>query len=184
MQIWIANVAAVMLFYCIYCYLALVLIYLKFRSIPAVYVLFILLIGFLSLLPSLLNFEPPTLLPDGSYNFHRTFIADFMQFMIGVILFMGLFSVFVSGYRTSKVKVPLLLLATGISMCIISMPLIAASKSADLAIIFHYANVAGWVLTLGSFLLVGFSNRKNQNTEANQETNEISRVIHPPTTKG
>ena len=167
MQIWIANVGAVLLFYCIYSYLALVLIYIKFRSLSPHYVLFIMLLGFISLLPSLINYEAPTLLASGGYDFHRTFLADFIQFMLSTILFKGYFSVFVSGYRSTKDKLPLLLLATGISTIMLGLPLIAISDTAQLAIIFHYVVIVGWLVTLASFITAGFINRKTKRSTEN-----------------
>jgi hypothetical protein len=116
-------------------------------------------LGVFAILPSLLNFELPTPLPGGGYDFHRTFAADFIQFMLGIILFMGLFSAFVSGYQSAKDKIPLLLLASGVSTTIISMPLIAVSDSVDLAILFHYLVIFGWILTTSSFILVAYKNR-------------------------
>lgn len=142
LQALASNIIAQIGFYAGFTFLLVGLVMIRLPKISPYIGFPIYFYGILAIIPYVVNFVPFEVLADGTFDFHRTFIDDFSQFIFGVILTYGLSGVFFSTYKKLSDKIPAVLFGLGF-ISVIALPAISASPSGVIAYYLQYVVVFG-----------------------------------------
>jgi hypothetical protein len=145
---WYSNVVAASLWYTCYSLFVGVIIFTQFPRLPIWISLVVLFLGLLVVGTSVYTFQPYTINSAGIYEFYRNPIDDMLQFICGIMIAFGLGKFFYTSFRGQTYKLYAMLNALGISLAAISLPLIPAIQSNQLALIVQQISICGLLLIL------------------------------------
>jgi len=168
LQGWFANVVGEAFWSICYAIFAIVILSTQFPKVPTFVAVLIFFVNMSVVISSAISFQEPTIMLDGSLDFHRSFLADFVPFLNNIFLVFGLGWFFLAKLRQGQnvFAISSIMVVTGLAFFAISSPLFTVSSSQVVSIVMHGFSVIGVTLMILGFWVASYQNRsklKNAN---------------------
>ena len=150
-QSWLSDTVAEMFFFTGWTFFTVAGAYLNSKKVPVTVALFVLGFGIISVLGAIKFFQPMEFLPDGSTNFHRTFLIDFSQYLLGVVMLILYAKTILNAYKKVSNKIAAFTTIAGFGIAVISANTMQAASSAKIVILLQYGMIVGI-----SLIIIGF----------------------------
>ncbi len=148
LQSWISDTVTEMFFFTGWTFFTIAGAYLNSQKIPVTIGLFVFGFGVISVLGAIKFFQPMEFLPNGTTDFHRTFLIDFSQYLIGIMLLILYTKSIFQAYKKVTNKIAAFLTLTGFGLTVISANTMQAASSVRLVIALQYGMIIGIILII------------------------------------